>query len=215
MLEEKFKNLINENKNFVFLNGNKKILISAPHAVEQTREGKIKYSEPETALIALSLNTLGFPCIIKTTNENDDVNYDLESEYKKKLLSYCKENDIKFILDLHQLSPARDVDICLGTGNDQNCNLVDKQYLLSTITNEIDKSKFNYKINFPYAASGIRTISGYMSSLKYSSLQLEINCKLISDYCNGQNFEEVCQLIKNIVLNVEKDITEYENTISK
>ena len=86
--------------------GNKKILISAPHAVDQTRNNAIKFAEKETAVIAKALNKLGYPTIIKTKNLNNDANYDLETDstYKQKLLKFCKENDIVFVLDLHQLS---------------------------------------------------------------------------------------------------------------
>lgn len=214
-LENKFKELKEKNKNFVFLNGERKILISAPHAVEQTRDNKVKYAEPETALIALSLNMLGFPCIIKTTNENDDVNYDIQSAYKNKITQFCKENNIEFTLDLHQLSPNREINICLGTGSEEHINLNKKKYLLETITNLIDKSNFTYKINSPFAASDVRTISGYLRSLNYSALQIEINSRLISDYCNGKYFNEICNLITDIVLNIEKEIEAHENSIGK
>ena len=44
---------------FEILDGSKKILISAPHAVEQTREGRIKLPEPQTATLAQMLNSCG------------------------------------------------------------------------------------------------------------------------------------------------------------
>lgn len=214
-LENQFKKLKKTNKNFALLNGDKKILLSAPHAVEQTRDGKIKFAEPETALIALYLNSFGYPAIIKTTNENDDANHDVDCLYKNNLLQYCKSNNIKFIVDLHQLSPKRDMDFCLGTGDFNNKNLANKSYLLNNITEEISKSQFNYKINYPFAAAGLGTISGYMSNQNFSSIQIEINSNLVSSYCNAKFFDEVCKLIKNIVLSIEKEVELHENIISK
>lgn len=43
---------------FILLNGNKKVMFSAPHSVEKTRDGKIKFSEPDTGEIAKELNLL-------------------------------------------------------------------------------------------------------------------------------------------------------------
>lgn len=101
-------------KGHIILLGDKKILFSAPHAVEQTRDGKIKFAEKETADIARILNKMGYPCIIKTENQGDDANFDLESEYKADLVEFIKENHIEGVIDLHQLSPLRDQLICLG-----------------------------------------------------------------------------------------------------
>ena len=40
----------------IILNGDKKVMFSAPHAVEQTRDGKIKYAEQDTGEIARFVN---------------------------------------------------------------------------------------------------------------------------------------------------------------
>ena len=115
----------------IILNGDKKVMFSAPHAVEQTRDGKIKYAEQDTGEIARFVNKLGYPCIIKTENLNDDANYDLNCKYKSDLQKYIKDNNIVALIDLHELSPLREQLICLGTGGEDDINLL------------IEKGKYN------------------------------------------------------------------------
>ena len=53
------------------------VMISAPHAVEQTRNGRIKCAESQTGALAKMLHEqLHCPIIYKTKNMGDDANYD-------------------------------------------------------------------------------------------------------------------------------------------
>ena len=100
----------NHENSYELLSGSGPVMISAPHSVEQTRNGSIKYAEPETGVLAKMLHEeLGCPVIYKTGNKGDDANFDEESSYKNALIEYVKNNNILFVLDLHQLAPFRDV----------------------------------------------------------------------------------------------------------
>ncbi len=181
-------------KGHIILNGCKKIMFSAPHAVEQTRDGKIKFAEKETAEIALKLNSLGYPCIIKTKNVNDDANFDLVSDYKNDLVEFIKENKIQGIIDLHQLSPLREQLICLGTGGEECLNLLgshDKEKKLQ----EHFKTFFNnVSVNNPFAAKGDGTISRYISNKCHvPCVQVEINSKLFLE--NNVSIEEIVKIL--------------------
>jgi UV DNA damage repair endonuclease len=205
---------MNDNENYKILSGNKKILISAPHAVEQTRDGKIKFAEPETAMLAKKLNKIGYPAIIKTKNDNDDANYDLDCPYKTALLEICKTNNICFVLDLHQLSNKREMDFCLGTGDENNRNLLEHK-IIATKTQEVAlKNNFSLEINNPYAASSERTISGFCQRNNIPAMQLEINSRLVSSYFNANQFDDVFDVIVEILNLVEEEMS-YENFINK
>ena len=199
-----------EYNGFKILNGTKKILISAPHAVDQTRENKIKFAEPETAIFAKKLNELGYPAIIKTENVNDDANWDLPHPYKQELLNFCRANNIEFVLDLHQLSDKREMDFCLGTGNEQNRNLMQHTIIADLVKQCATENGFDMQINNPFAASSERTISGFCQKNNIPSMQLEINSKLVSAYCNGKRFDDVFEFIKKICKIVEKTLTKSE-----
>ena len=92
------------------------ILISAPHAVNQTRNEKEKFAEPYTAVIAKLLNKYyGYSIICKTKNIGDDANYDETSSYKDFLLKYCQKYKPILVIDLHGLAKNRDCTINLCT----------------------------------------------------------------------------------------------------
>lgn len=167
----------------IILNGDKKIMFSAPHAVEQTRDGKIKYTEKETGLIAQFLNSLGYPCIIKTQNLGDDANFDLDCQYKKDLVKFVKENDICAIIDLHQLSPMREQLICLGVGGDECLNLLGSQDKAKNLQQYFANFFNNVSINEPFGAKGEGTISRYISkNCKIPCVQVEMNSKLFLEH---------------------------------
>lgn len=199
---------------FEILSGSKKILISAPHAVEQTRDDKIKYAEKETGDLAKMLNRLGYPTIFKTENLNDDANWDLDHPYKQTLLKFCKGNNISFVLDLHQLSDKREMDFCLGTGDEQNRNLLNHKEIVDLTKNCAKENHFDLRINTPYSASSVRTVSGFCSSNNIPAMQLEINSKLISSYCNATQLNDVFEFITQICKIVEKEIIN-EDTFDK
>ena len=92
-------------KSFVICDAKRKVMVSAPHAVTQIREGKEKYAEPETGKMAEILyERYDIPCIIKVNNHGDDANYDIESDYRDALESYINAHSVEVLLDLHQMS---------------------------------------------------------------------------------------------------------------
>ena len=106
---------------FDLAEGQGAVIISAPHSTEQTRNGKMKYAEPQTGALAQLLHDkLGCHVIYKTKNCNDDANFDKVSSYKQALCDYVKDKKIAFLLDLHQLSPTRRVGVNIGTGKYKN-----------------------------------------------------------------------------------------------
>ena len=103
---------------FVIKEGVGAVMVSAPHSVSQTRAGRIKQAEPQTGALALLLReNLKCPVICKTANSGDDANFDMVSSYKTALAEYIKNNEIAFLLDLHQLSQKREIAIDIGTGS--------------------------------------------------------------------------------------------------
>lgn len=97
------------------------VLFSAPHSVEQTRQGRTKPAEPQTAVLAELLHAeTGCPILYKTAHCGDDANFDAVSPYKDALADYVSGRGVRFVIDLHQLAPARDVMVDIGTGGGKN-----------------------------------------------------------------------------------------------
>ena len=203
-----------EFKGFKILDGDKKIMISAPHAVEQTREGRIKFAEKETAIIAESLNKQGYPVIIKTENLGDDANYDAVSPYKDEMIAYCKEKKIEFVIDLHQLSDARPMDFCLCTGGISNSNLLGHDGILDKLKEYAKDHYFYVEINNPYSAVKDTNISKNCANHYIPALQIEINNKLVLNYTENVNFNFAYDFVSYACEAVEEEMSN-ENNINK
>ncbi len=113
---KQFNNLNKNNPSFNLLTGNiNGVIFSCPHAVSQTRNGKEKIADLDTGPLGVALNSLGYSVLLKTQNCNDDANFDKKSHYKNFLSKYIKNNNIKYLIDLHEMSNKRNVLFSLGT----------------------------------------------------------------------------------------------------
>ena len=193
-----------KNKDHVVLNGNNKILISAPHGVSQVRLGKFKFSEIGSLSTALYLfnNTKSF-FIAKTKNNNDDANFDEISSYKKSIENLIKTNKIKYIIDFHGLSSKRDCDINLGTRLGQNIKT--NENLLLDLYNSLNSNGFKTQIDMPFMATK-NTISSSMVD-KFPNLwavQIEINCAITNKKENYEKYQNLLNILCEWINNLTK-----------
>jgi hypothetical protein len=168
------------NNSFVIKSGVGNLMFSAPHCVFQTRNGNLKYPEPESGeLVEMLHNEYNCPIIRKVSNYNDDANYDEISDYKYSLIKYIKEYNVKILIDLHQLAIKRDEIICLGTNNFQNIN--NDKDLLNKFLSIFSRNKLGIiQIDKPFDSSYEYTISSTVHrECKIPCLQLEVNAKLV------------------------------------
>ncbi len=166
---------------YEILDGNGSVMFSAPHAVLQTRNGASKAAERYTGILCKLLNeSYKFPVIYKTRHLDDDANYDPVSDYRTSLCRYVKRQQIRYIIDLHQLIDTRDMDVCIGTGNGRN--LLGSQELV-----EIAKSCFaahgirRITIDEPFAADNPNTVCATVASCcEVPAVQIELNSRLLT-----------------------------------
>lgn len=166
-------------ESFELLHGTGAVMLSAPHSVEQTRNGSVKFSEPQTGALAMLLHqTLGCPVIYKTRNCDDDANYDYDSPYKRALCDYVKQNGILLLLDLHQLAPHRHEMIDVGTGKMKH--VVRQDLLDTTVRAFSSRLSGTVALDVPFNASSPRTVSSCVfSECGITALQIEINSSLV------------------------------------
>lgn len=185
---------------FVIKKGRGKVLISAPHSVEQTREGRIKYGEYQTGILANMLfDRLGCHIAYKTFNNGDDANYDRVCAYKKAVSEFVRENGIRFLIDLHQLAPRRVENIDIGTGFGEN---IRRHPEFSDIVNRAFAAQGidNITVDTPFDASYPYTVSAYISRLcEIPCIQIEINSRLVCDGCEDFCFDKILSALTNIV----------------
>lgn len=186
-------------ESFQLIDGSGLVMISAPHSVEQTRNGKTKCAEPQTGVLALLLNEkLGCPIIYKTKNCNDDANYDKNSVYKLNLADYIVKTDIKLLIDLHQLSSSRIVNVNLGVAN---YNHVDNRQIPIIIVNEFLRQGItDINIDEPFKAEHPYTISSYIRRVTgVQCIQIEINSRLLFGTLADEYFLKVYKSLRNSI----------------
>ena len=190
--------LLEHECSFELLSGYGKVMLSAPHSVEQTRNGKRKVAEPLSGAITRLLHDdTGCPVIYKTRNCGDDANYDEISSYKTALADYIQQNGIRFVLDLHQLSHARTQKINVGTGAYKN---VAKPYV-DLAVDVFEKRKVGLvQVGKPFDARYPFTVSSYIArTCGISCMQIEINSGLFDlDATLKDVYEGVKELIQTL-----------------
>ncbi|MBQ4640336.1 MAG: N-formylglutamate amidohydrolase [Clostridia bacterium] len=170
---------------FILRQGAGSVMFSAPHCVEQLRNGCIKYAEPQTGLLAEMLHEgLHCPIIRKQNNLNDDANYDAVCPYKDVLSDYVNRQGVRYLMDLHQLAPSREEIINIGTGEYENADeevarAVEKCFLKAGIPVWIDQP---FKASYPHTVS-----AAIHRRCGIQCVQIEINSRLLmegqGEYC--------------------------------
>ena len=205
-LEKLRHDFLNEHKDkdhVILFGENKPFVLSAPHGVTQWREGKIKYAEPGTINTALHLNKIcNCHAIIKTKNNHDDANYDPTSEYKTALEKFIKENNIKYVIDLHSLAPHRTCDINVGVAGGKLVETNPELY--RKLVKMFHDAGFNVYIDVPFFGSP-RTIAGSLKN-KFEdiwTIQLEVNSK-IAWYEEGfEKYKKLLDVLATFIVEIE------------
>lgn len=168
----------NHARSFELLEGEGRVMFSAPHAVVQTRNGRVKFAERYTGMLCLLIHRHGgFPCLYKTRHLHDDANHDPFSEYRDVLCRYARAHGIRYVLDLHQLKPERPMALCVGTGYGGNL-LGDTRALPALISAFQARNISPITVDDPFAAAGEHTVSATVARCGVTALQLELNTRL-------------------------------------
>jgi len=161
--------------------GDLPILLSAPHAVKQIRNGEIKAHEFYTgAIVECLAKRIGCACITKQylieNTTNDDPNTDnAYCSYKTAINQFLQEHKIKLFVDIHGLSSTRDsiVDICIDHGKNVN-NISVVSELQKCIENQFAADMCSIDKYFQALSDNIMS-KWVHSTFNISALELEIN----------------------------------------
>lgn len=184
---------------FEILNGDGVVMLSAPHAVLQTRNGRIKQAERYTGMLCRLLNVHArCPCIYKSRHIGDDANHDATSDYRDALCAYAKVQGIRYVLDLHQLAPSRAMALCIGTG--LGANLHGKPDAVDVVRDAFEaRGLLPVTVDDPFAARMPYTVSATAARAGLVSLQLELNTRLLMETDAQCRFEDVMSALEQIV----------------
>ena len=185
---------------FKLVKGYGKVMVSAPHAVEQLRNGRRKYAEPYTGVLARFLHdSTGCPVIFKTKNMKDDANHDETSPYRDALAQYVRENGIAYLIDLHQMSAERGLEIDLGTGYGENI-AADPSLLDETINAFRERGFSEITVEKHFPAIYPNTVSAATArGCGIACIQIELNTKLLSNLYRGCRFKDVLSALEDLI----------------
>lgn len=187
-------------KNFVIRKGEGCVMVSAPHSAEQFRNGRKKYGEYLTGvLVNMIADDVGCPVIYKEKNCRDDANYDEKCRYKKALAKYVKRNGVRFLIDLHQMSPERDEMIDIGTGYGKNIEA--RPSFAEEIKACFEGAGFDrVTIDVPFASVHPFTVSSFISrECGIPCIQIEFNTRLLSKRYAECRYDDVLRALEGLI----------------
>lgn len=204
------------NNNFKIINGTIPIILSAPHAVKQNRNGIIKEEDKLTGAIVeyLCMKT-GANGIIRTCNCDDDPNYENKGKslkYKETILNIAKQRNIKLLMDIHGCTNKHGFEIEFGTNYGENVNH-DNTYL------EIFEKEFSkigkVSIDKKFMAKNEGTVSRFINkNSKIECIQIEISAKF-----RKEQLVEMLEIFENAInkciIKLKGDIKKEDDEISK
>ncbi len=142
--------------------------------------GKLKVAERGTLPLAILLSKkLGASLILKTSNENDDANFDESCAYRKQIKKMLSCGKIKYLIDFHGLKKSRPCDINLGInlGNNIKNNIP----LFDALQKQLLYNGFSVFVDTPFSG-GPKTISGsFAKTHNLWTIQVEINSKTTNE----------------------------------
>lgn len=192
--------LLELDSDYIIMKGNLPILFTAPHTMKQLKEdGTIKLNESYTKAIALYLNKyFNTSCMVKINDTGIDSNQDNRDEFKKEIIRFVKENNIKLVIDLHGANINQDFDIEFGTLNNLSIDFSTIRELEEAFTENGIK---NIKHNDPFKGGAI---TQYLYGIKdIDVVQIEINAKY-RNYNNIENLEKLCKSFENFIKQYKK-----------
>lgn len=192
------------NEDYIIKKGSIPILFTAPHTMEQvSTDGVKKLSEPYTKAIALYLNKyFDVNTMVKINDTGSDSNKDNRDEFKRELIRFVKDNNIRLVIDLHGSSIDRDFDVEFGTMNNLSADYSTIKELSEAFT---ENGITNVKYNDPFKGGAI---TQYLYGIQdVDVIQIEIN-RRFRDYNNLDNINKLCNCF-------EKFIKQYNKYINK
>lgn len=201
---------------FVIEEGNIPIMISAPHAINQFREGQVKWADMYTGGIARYLQEItGCHLIYSCMFSESDPNYDApgNNKYQEALQEYISTHKVLLLLDLHGAAKKREYAVEMGTApeQDQIPGVVYEedpslhQYkFIDDVVKKIFENRFaelqieqkNVWKNVVFDAGDQNTVTKYISeNTDTPCIQLEIN----GNYRNPDNKEAFIALVDALI----------------
>ena len=112
-----------------------------------------------------------------------------------------QNNNIKYVIDFHGLSPKRNIDINLGVHFGKNVE--SNENLMTTLYNELLMHGYTCTVDQPFMA-GVRTVSGGMKEEfpHLWTIQIEINRDITNYPDNATKYERLLNILEDWLIQI-------------
>lgn len=200
------------------------VMISAPHAINQYRDGEVKWADMYTGGISKYVYDNTHCHIIYSSKFTEtDPNYDEpgKNKYQEELEKYIKSHDIRLLIDIHGAAKKREYAVEMGTAPirdsvsgeivTDDVSLLGNTFISEDIKSILENSFKELKVekkeiwkNIIFDAGDQNTVTKYISSVTNTAcIQLEIN-GLYRDPDNEEAFTSLVNALNEIVLHFSR-----------
>jgi hypothetical protein len=149
------------------------VLLSAPHAVRQLRDGRMKLADDNTGGLAeVVAAATGASLLVPQGRQDGDPNWDAAGDYRTRLLVYAQAGQT--VLDLHGMRDDHGCDVCIGRGSAPS-EVV--QRLAARLVELGESHGFVVSVDAPFSAGG-RTLTEAAQRQGGIALELELAKRL-------------------------------------
>jgi hypothetical protein len=190
---------------FEYKKGERDILLLAPHATAQTREGKIKVADRGTGSLAVELNKLcGVHVLYTTYLSPSDPNYYDNNAFKDSLAQLLQRLKPILVIDLHASAESRPYDVDFGTMN--GISLENKSQLLDSLIVQLHECGITNLSSNYFSAAINHTDTKFVHSRGVPCIQMEINANYLRPDQGGyfrQNSAKLLQALRRFIELIE------------
>lgn len=192
---------------FEFQEGKSGVLVTAPHATAQSRQGRLKGSDLGTGALALVLNYLaGTPTLYTTWASPSDPNFYDENPFKDALASLVKQRKPRLVLDLHASREDRPYDLDFGTLRGDS--LLGKNALLKRLQHHLTEAGIGNLSDNAFAGERQATVVRFLHRKGVPCIQLEINAHWLRPEAGPaelQRFMQLANALTSFIQDVDRD----------
>lgn len=169
---------------FEVLDGNSRVLITAPHATCPMRESQQRFADGGTGSLAFALHELADTSTLVTTYaQPSDPNYYDDNDFKRRLADLVSTGQYDLILDLHGSHPNQPYDVDFGTMG--GTSVLGDRFALERLGIRLrDQGLVDLSQDF-FPASKNETITKWATLHNIPCIQLEINTTWLFSATDG------------------------------
>jgi len=190
---------------FEVMEGDGKIIITAPHATKPFREGKYRFSDGGgSGALAEMLNKLtGATVIVTTYPSPSDPNYYDDNTFKAEIKKQIARHKPLLLLDIHGSHGFRPYDVDFGTMDGKSL-LGDEKALVRLMDYLKNEGVANFSYNY-FAAAKNQTITKFASNLDVPTIQMEISSTWLTPSANDISAHRFAQLLQAMTMFIKAE----------